>query len=409
MTPTGRWSKPKRPSRSTAAVLLVLAGVLAACAPPAGRLNLTPVNFSALAGWGEDSPKDAIAAFLRSCARLAPTNPGRRVGPKDIGARAADWKAPCAAAETLDGKDGRVAREFFEAHFVPFEAADGADTEGLFTGYYEAELRGSKTASARYSIPIYGRPDDLVTVDLGEFRSDLRGRRVAGRIVSGRLRPFPDRARIEGSTRSVKARPIVWVDSAIDAFFLHIQGSGRVILADGSIIRVGYAAQNGHPYSSIGALLIRSGDATREEMSMQWLRAWLRDNPRKARRLMAKNRSYVFFRVLKGPGPIGAEGVALTPGRSLAVDRKFLPFGIPVWLDIAELPRGSGRPPTRLRRLMVAQDTGGAIKGPVRGDVFWGFGAKAADRAGAMRAQGRYFLLLPRATAKRLRARAGQS
>ncbi len=409
MTPTGRWSEPKRPSKSAAAALLALAGVLAACAPPAGRLNLTPVNFSVLAGWGEDSPNDAIAAFRRSCVRLAPTNPRRRMGPRDIGARAADWKAPCAAAETLKGNDGRAARQFFEAYFVPFEAADGGETEGLFTGYYEAELQGSKTESARYSVPIYGRPADLVTVDLGEFRSDLRGRRVAGRIVSGRLRPFPDRARIEDSTKAIKARPIVWVDSAIDAFFLHIQGSGRVKMADGSVIRVGYAAQNGHAYSSIGALLIRSGDATREEMSMQWLRAWLRDNPRKARRLMAKNRSYVFFRELKGPGPIGAEGVALTPGRSLAVDRKFLPFGIPVWLDIAEAPRGEGQAGARLRRLMVAQDTGGAIKGPVRGDVFWGFGAEAAARAGAMRAQGRYFLLLPRATAKRLRARGGQS
>ncbi len=409
MTPTGRWFEPKRPNKSGAAVLLALVGLLAACAPPAGRLNLTPVDFSALAGWTEDSPKDAIAAFRRSCARLAPTHPGRRIGPGDIGARAADWKAPCAAAETWKAKDGRTAREFFEVHFIPFRAADGTDTEGLFTGYYEAELQGSRTASARYSVPIYARPDDLVTVDLGQFRSDLRGRRVAGRVVSGRLRPFADRARIEGSTESVKAQPIVWVDSAIDAFFLHIQGSGRVILGDGSVIRVGYAAQNGHPYSSIGALLIRSGDATREEMSMQWLRAWLRDNPRKAQRLMAKNRSYVFFRELKGPGPIGAEGVALTPGRSLAVDRKFLPFGIPVWLDVAELPRGTANPRTRLRRLMVAQDTGGAIKGPVRGDVFWGFGADAAERAGKMRSQGRYFLLLPRATAERLGARAGQS
>ncbi len=387
----------------------MLAGVLAACAPPAGRLSLTAVNFSALAGWTEDSPKDAITAFLRSCARLAPSKPGQPLGPGEIGARAADWKAPCAAATTLRSKDGRLVRQFFEAHFVPFEAADGGNTEGLFTGYYEAELRGSKTASARYSVPIYGRPVDLVTVELGEFRSDLRGRRVAGRIVSGRLRPFPDRAGIERSTKSVKARPIVWVDSAIDAFFLHIQGSGRVMLDDGGVIRLGYAAQNGHPYSSIGALLIRSGDATREQMSMQWLRAWLKDNPGKARRLMARNRSYVFFRVLKGPGPIGAEGVALTPGRSLAVDRKFLPFGIPVWLDVAELPRGKAKAPARLRRLMVAQDTGGAIKGPVRGDVFWGFGAKAAARAGAMRAQGRYYILLPRATAKRLRARAGQS
>jgi membrane-bound lytic murein transglycosylase A len=188
---------------------------------------------------------------------------------------------------------------------------------------------------------------------------------------------------------------LLWVDSAIDAFFLHIQGSGRVAMADGGVVRVGYSDTNGQPYRAIGRDLVESGEISSDRISMQTIRAWLAAHPNDAEAMMARNRSFVFFRILQGDGPIGAMGVALVPGRSLAVDRRFVPLGLPVWLDATD-PLSPGTP---LRRLMVAQDTGGAIRGPVRGDVFWGHGAKAAARAGRMKSRGRYFLLLPRRVA----------
>ena len=193
---------------------------------------------------------------------------------------------------------------------------------------------------------------------------------------------------------------MIWVDSAVDAFFLHVQGSGRVSMDDGSIVRIGYVARNGHAYKSIGRELIKRGALSRERVSMQSIKTWLRDNSEKAPALMASNPSFIFFRIIDGAlksldkqqGPIGAQGVPLTPGRSLAVDRAYFPLGIPIWLDTTD-PLEPGLP---LRRLVIAQDTGSAIKGPVRGDLFWGFGAEAATRAGLMKQPGNYFLLLPR-------------
>jgi membrane-bound lytic murein transglycosylase A len=234
-------------------------------------------------------------------------------------------------------------------------------------------------------------------VDLGEFRPELRGQRIAGNVVNGNLRPYPARAGINQGAIDNRADVLVWVDDAVDAFFLEIQGSGRVVLQDGRVLRLGYAAQNGQPYVAIGRTLIERGALTRETVSMQSIRAWLAANPAEARAVMETNPSYVFFRVLDGDGPLGAEGVALTPGRSLAVDRSLIAMGVPLWLD-AQDPLS---PDARIRRMMMAQDTGGAIRGAVRGDVFWGAGADAAERAGKMRSPGRYWLLLPQAIAER--------
>lgn len=278
----------------------------------------------------------------------------------------------------------------------------------MFTGYYEPELRGSRTRGGRYTVPLYGRPADLVTVDLGQFRDELKGQRIVGRVRQGALRPYATRAEIEaGALHGIKhedggSLELVWVDDAVDAFFLQIQGSGRVVLEDGSVLRVGFAERNGHPYVAIGRELVAQGIMTREQVSMQSIREWLAANPDTAAELMNRNPSFVFFRTLPSStspedGPFGSEGVPLTPGRSLAVDRNFLPMGLPIWLE-ADDPINSGQ---RLRRLLIAQDTGGAIRGPVRGDVFWGFGADAAERAGRMRSAGRYWILLPRDVAAR--------
>jgi len=376
--------------------------------PVPDRLALVAARFADLPGWADDRHADALVALKRSCARLTRQADTTTVGPASVGGQVQDWRAPCSALAALPAGDHAAARAALEQWFVPFAASNNAEASGLFTGYYEPELRGSRTRGGRYVVPLYGRPADLVTVDLGAFREELRGQRIAGRVQGGALRPYASRTEIEkgalASTQRDGGGPLelVWVDDTVDAFFLEIQGSGRIVLDDGTLLRLGYAAQNGHPYYAIGRELVARG-VPREQVSMQSIRAWLIANPDQAREVMNKNPSFVFFRPLAPPvsaddGPLGAEGVPLTPGRSLAVDRGYLAMGLPVWLD-AEEPLLAGQ---RLQRLMVAQDTGGAIRGPVRGDVFWGFGADAAERAGKMRSAGRYWILLPRDAAGRV-------
>jgi membrane-bound lytic murein transglycosylase A len=388
--------------RRFAALAIALLAALSACEtkPPEPRLTLTPVGFDELAGWRDDRQAEALAAFKRSCGRLTVLPEDRAIGPAGFGVPVSVWRSVCDEALSVT-EDDAAARAFFERAFTPYAAADNGDPEGLFTGYYEPELRGSRTAGGPYTVPLHGRPADLVTVDLGLFKPEWRGQRITGRLDKGSLRPYPTRAEIAAGALGNTKSEIVWVDDAVDAFFLQVQGSGRVVLEDGSVLRVGYAAQNGHPYVAIGRELVARGVMTREQVSMQSIRAWLAANPAEAPALMNINPSYVFFRELDGDGPLGSQGVVLTPGRSLAVDRAFLAMGLPVWLD-AEDPLD---PAARLRRLMVAQDTGGAIKGPVRGDVFWGHGEAAAERAGRMRSRGRYWILMPSEAAGRIAAR----
>lgn len=383
--------------------LLVILGLLAACGqrppetPPEPTLRLTPVAFSDLPGWTEDDPSEALAAFRRSCAVLAKQGPDKAMGNAGT---VADWRAPCAAAAQVNPGPG-AARAFFEAAFQPFRASNGDKPEGLFTGYYEPLLEGARAPDARFRYPLHKRPPDLVSVDLGAFDPELKGRRIAGRVDEGRLVPYADRAAIDQGALKGRGLELLWVDDAVDKFFLQIQGSGQVRLNGpghgGDLVRVGYADQNGRPYRAIGRDLIEMGEVPKEKMSMQAIRAWLEANPGRAGPLMDRNPSYVFFRELpelaREAGPLGAQNVPLTPGRSLAVDRKFHALGTPVWLD-ATAPYPDGDKP--LRRLVIAQDTGGAIRGPVRGDVFWGAGEEAEHVAGHMQSQGTMYLLLPK-------------
>jgi membrane-bound lytic murein transglycosylase A len=275
------------------------------------------------------------------------------------------------------------------------EASAGGNTKGLFTGYYESTLNGSRTKHGPYQHPLLARPDDLVMVDLGEFREELKGQRIAGRVIGGSLKPFESREQIV-SGKLKDAKPIVWLDDPHDAFFVQVQGSGVVHLDDGSTMRVGYAGQNGHVYYAIGRELVKRGIYSKEDVSMESITRWMRENPAKADELMNTNKSYVFFTEMpddgSGAGPQGGEGIKLTAQRSLAIDRSIIPYGFPVYLsaDVTDL---SGKP---FKRLMMAQDTGGAIRGPVRGDVFWGAGAAAEGKAGPMKAQGRYWFLIPK-------------
>ena len=381
-----------------AAALLVL-GIatwwLSRPPPPAlpAMLRLSPIPFASLPDWRLDAAVEALSAFKRSCARLATRPPARPLGGQ-LDLRAGDWAEACAAAPAAGTT---AAHEFFERHFQLFATAGS----GLVTGYYEPLLAGSRRAGGAATVPLHHPPPDLVTVDLGKFREAWRGERIAGRVEQGHLLPYATREEIAAGALAGRGLELLYVEDPIDAFFLHIQGSGRVRLPEGGEVAVGYAAQNGHAYFAIGRELVRRGALRLEAVSLQSIHAWLKANPTEAAAVMNLNRSYVFFRELTGERPLGAEGSQLTPGRSLAVDPKFVPYGLPVYLD-SSLPAtdtAAGRP---YRRLLIAQDTGGAIRGPLRGDVFFGAGPEAEALAGRMKQQGRWFLLLPKPAAARL-------
>jgi membrane-bound lytic murein transglycosylase A len=386
---------------------LLVALLAASCAPktpPPDRLTLAATDFAHLAGWRADSVGAALTALRRSCDAFAKQATDAPIGPGGLAGTAGDWRAPCAAAGTIDAADDDAARRFFESNFQPFKLANNADATGLFTGYYEAELRGSRRREGPFTTPLLKRPADLVMVELGLFRPAWRGERIAGRVEGGQLKPYASRAAIERGALAQRNLELFWVDDPVDAFFLQIQGSGRIRLPDGGTARVGYDGQNGQAYVPIGRLLAERAELPRDSVSMQTIRGWLAAHPDKAASLMDENPSYVFFREMAGDGPLGAQGVVLTAGRSLAVDRSFLPLGVPLWLDLEDAAPGNGDGNGKLRRLVVAQDTGGAIRGPVRGDVFWGFGPQAAERAGMMKDRGTYYLLLPRDVAARWKA-----
>ncbi len=372
---------------------------LAACAapPPPEKLTLDEARFTDLTGWSDDHQAEALAAFLRSCPTLEQTgasSSGKEIPDIGFGSRA-DWQTACAEAKTVPAGDDAAARAFFEQRFRVFQASNSGQSQGLFTGYYVPELKGSLHKSPQFHVPLYRVPDDLITADLGLFRDDWKGIHIAGKIEKNKFHPYEDRTAIDKGALAGRNLEIVYVDDPVDAFFLHIQGSGRIALNDGGAMNVGYGASNGRQYVAIGKELVARGALTKDDVTMQSIRAWLEGHPSDAQAIMDSNPSYVFFREIKGDFPLGAEGVALTPERSLAVDHRFIPYGVPVWLDAGD-PMETYKP---LRRLMVAQDTGGAITGPVRGDIFFGFGKEAADRAGVMKQPGHYYLLLPKPAA----------
>jgi len=362
----------------------------------ADRLELEEGEFESLPGWQDDRLAEGLAAFRRSCEALLRLPPDRPLGTDGVAGIAGDWRTPCRVAQSLDADDEAAARSFFEHEFRPFKVRNGEHRLGLFTGYYEPLLHGSRRRHDRYQVPLYKLPDDLVAIELGRFRKDLTGRRIAGRWRGRKLEPYPDRESIEAGALGGRKLEIVWVDDPVDAFFLHIQGSGRVDLDEGGTMRLGYAGQNGQPYFAIGRELIARGAISRADISMQSIRQWLEENPDEAASMMDLNGSFVFFRDLGADGPVGAAGVVLTPGRSLAVDRRWLPLGAPVWLESRVPSPVAGEPDSTRRWLLVTQDTGGAIRGPVRGDVFWGAGDDAAAVAGRMKHRGRLWILLPR-------------
>ena len=387
----------RRPARDAALLLLLL---LAGCAAPprfptqapapqvpapqVPQVAYEPAPWSALPGWQSDDLAAAWPAFLASCA-VVRTRP--------------QWSAPCAAALAVPG-DSRAIREYFMRRFQPWRVvrndASGRADAGLITGYFEPLLRGSRTATARYATPLYSPPPDLLTVDLSSLYPELKGRRVRGRLQGSSVVPYYTRAQL-AQDPALKGHELVWIDNALDAFLLEVQGSGRVQLPDGSSIRVQYADQNGQPYQSIGRYLVQQGALTPQQATMPGIRAWLDAHPERLKEVLDANPSVVFFTEapLGDPalGARGAQGLALTAGRSIAVDPTHVPLGTPVFLATT-LPPGAGGKP--LQRLVVAQDTGGAIAGAPRADFYFGTGPAAASLAGQMRAQGAMWLLWPK-------------
>ena len=357
--------------------------VVATCPPcqatppkPAGEAaRYEPANFAELPGWAAADAAASLRAFLAGCER-----PGAH--------RA--LRHACDAARSATGND---ARAFFEQHFSPWRirTAEGAG-EGLVTGYYEPVIDGSRSRSAKYRYPAYGVPPDLVVVDLASLHPDLAHQRLRGRLEGRRLVPDYTRAEIEKRGASLGSDVIAWVADAVELFFLQVQGSGQVRLPDGSRLRLAYADQNGHPYRSLGRALIERGELTLEQASMQGIKAWAAANPGRMQEALQVNPSYVFFReATVTDNPVGALGAPLTPGYSIAVDPRSVPLGTPVWLDTT-LPLSK----SPLQRLVLAQDTGGAIRGAVRADFYWGTGDEAGTQAGRMRQQGAMWILWPK-------------
>jgi membrane-bound lytic murein transglycosylase A len=355
------------------------------------RAVFASVTFADVPGWADDDLAAAWPALQVGCGALVANARSQAI-----------WQRPCAAAAEVDGRDRRAVRQYFEGHFSPYRiaAADGGDV-GLVTGYYEPLLAGSRVPTAAYAVPLYAVPDDLLTVDLVELFPELKDKRVRGRVDGKRVVPYWPRADIERGRAPLDGKALAYVAQPIDAFFLQIQGSGRVRFPDGAAIRVGYADQNGHPFRSIARVLIERGELTLDRASKQSIEAWGRANPDKLPALLDENPSYVFFREVAAPaqgsleaqidGPIGALGVPLLAQRTIAVDPRMIPLGAPVFLATT-FPLSS-RP---LNRLTLAQDTGGAIRGAVRADFFWGFGDDAGREAGRMRQEGRMWLLWPK-------------
>ena len=365
-------------------------------APPAPAPASLPAVFtaepwSALPGWRDDRVQEAWPAWLVSCRALVGRESTRET-----------WRAPCEAAASVDARDAAAVRRYFEAQFTPWSVAfpDGRTT-GLVTGYYEPLLLGSRTKTRTFTVPLYAPPDDLLTVDLASLHPELKDRRVRARVEGRRVVPYWTRAEIERSAPPPADKVLAYVADPVDAAFLQIQGSGRVELPDGGVMRVGYADQNGHPFRSIGRVLIDRGELTRDTASMPAIKAWARRNPDKLEALLDENPSYVFFRDVPPPaagtidatidGPYGSLGVPLLAERAIAVDARAIPLGAPVFL--ATTWPLSDR---RLERLTLAQDTGGAIRGAVRADFFWGFGDGPGREAGRMRQDGSMWLLWPR-------------
>ncbi len=359
-------------------------GALSACSrhpPGVGK----PVAWSELVDWDKDQHHEAWPALLQTCQTLPRSD--------------ATWKPLCAQAKQIPTPTAAQAKLFFETWFQPHAVYnDKNGREGKFTGYYNPLIEGSRLASAEYPHPLYARPKDLLEIDLTSLYPQLKGMRLRGRVQGNKVIPYFSSQQINAGASPFKGEVLFWIKNPIDLFFLHIQGSGKIKLPDNTIIPVGYHDQNGHPYVAIGGVLKRLGEL-KDPVNMQSIRDWFKRYPQRIPEILAQNPSFVFFRLQDPPHPepLGSLGVPLTPERSVAVDRKHISLGLPLWIE-TDLPDALQKTPWR--RLVFAQDTGGAIGGPVRVDFYWGSGERATYMAGNMNQKGRVYVLLPKSVVR---------
>jgi membrane-bound lytic murein transglycosylase A len=379
-----------------------------------------PVSFADIAGWRDDDQLSAFTAFRASCKPIAARHPPSP-DPKTPAAKASDTKPldakalgdslrdPCRAARTADVSDSAGARAFFEANFLPLQISRLGEADGFVTGYYEPVIDGSRTRTDIYTVPVYRRPSNLFVRGFSQDATNLPNKgQVFRKIGRRKLVPYYDRAQIEDGAIAGRGLEICWLKNQTDLLFSQIQGSARVHLEDGSTVRINYDAHNGYPYTAVGRILIDRNIIPRDQMSMQRIRQWMDENPDGANELRRQNRAYVFFREVQlsdRDEAVGAQGVPLTPGRSIAVDKSLHVYGTPFFIE-GELPIESEQSKTPFRHLMVAQDTGSAITGPARADIYFGAGADAGRVSGRLRHNMRFVILVPRSLDPLLRGRA---
>jgi membrane-bound lytic murein transglycosylase A len=355
----------------------------------------TPVGWADIPGWSEDDQLQAYKAFRISCKPIS----AQQQPPADPRALGISLRDPCRAAKALDISDGAKARTFFEAHFLPLRISRLGEGEGFVTGYYEPVIDGSRTQTDVYTVPVYRRPSNLFVRGFKQSAVGLPNKgEVFRKIGRRKLVPYYDRAEIEDGKIAGRGLEICWLKNQTDLLFTQIQGSARVRLEDGSTVRINYDAHNGYPYTAVGRILIERNIIPKDQMSMQRIREWMDQNPDGANELRRQNRSYVFFREVQlsdKDEAVGAQGVPLTPGRSIAVDKSLHVYGTPFFIE-GELPIESERSKTPFRRLMIAQDTGSAITGPARADLYFGAGAEAGRVSGRLRNNMRFAILVPR-------------
>lgn len=363
-------------------------------------LALTKVAFADLPGWTDEHHAEAIPSFLRSCEKLALLADDAAVGHDGHGGKARNWRKACAAAAKLKPRDDAAARAMFEAEFVAYQAAGTAGPVGKLTGFYVAEMRASKTKHGKYQTPVLGRPDDLAMVDLSAYIKDAHGRRIWGRMHKGELVPYYTRAEIRKGALDKRGLELMYVDDPVDLLFAQIEGSAKAVMDDGTEVWLEFAGKNGRAYRGVGGVLRGGGFLKPGEGTMQGIRKWFHDNPTRYDEIADQDASYVFFKVSKQPGAVGSQMTILTAKRSMAVDRAFIAMSTPVWVE-ANAPVPGKKGVTELwHHLLIAQDTGAGIQGAVRGDIYWGDDAEAAELGGRMGGPGKYWLLLPRGVAK---------
>jgi membrane-bound lytic murein transglycosylase A len=392
-TKIGPWFQPKKVLSYICAVFITL--YISGChresaVTDSGDVMLKKVQFADLAGWNNDNFAEVISVFNKNCNQIMKKS-GVYLGNSAIKVKISDLQNKCNKFFAANIKNSNDMKKFLESEFNVYAVTDKGKAEGKFTSYYEAVIHASYHKSDKYKYPVYGKPDDLIEINLRDFGTDLPDKRLVGRVDNNKFVPYYNRRDIEN--KGISAPVLMWGDDLVDIHFMQIQGSAVAKMDDGTEVRIGYADNNGYKFKGIGSILISKGYISKEDSSMPKIREWLRKNPDKAQDLMAENERFIFQKINTADGPLGAFGIPLTAGRSLAVDTDFIPLGSVLWLNTTSPDH------REINKVVFAQDIGSAIKGVVRGDYFWGHGEEALKHAGRMNSSGKYFIILPKEAA----------